>query len=67
LRSLDAIHLASALELGDELDAFVTYDARQTDAEHRTGCSFDRRSSFTSRRCEKTAKRRPAPAPGLTP
>jgi predicted nucleic acid-binding protein len=28
LRSLDAIHLAAALELGDELDALVTYDAR---------------------------------------
>jgi predicted nucleic acid-binding protein len=28
LRSLDAIHLAAALELGDELDAVVTYDAR---------------------------------------
>ncbi|GAA4848588.1 type II toxin-antitoxin system VapC family toxin [Luteimicrobium xylanilyticum] len=28
LRSLDAIHLASALQLGDELDALVTYDER---------------------------------------
>lgn len=28
LRSLDAIHLASALSLGDELGAFVCYDAR---------------------------------------
>ena len=28
LRSLDALHLATALELGDELDAVVTYDAR---------------------------------------
>lgn len=28
LRSLDAIHLASALELGPELDAFLTYDRR---------------------------------------
>lgn len=26
LRSLDAIHLAAALDLGDDLDAFVTYD-----------------------------------------
>jgi predicted nucleic acid-binding protein len=26
LRSLDAIHLASALALGDELRGFVTYD-----------------------------------------
>ena len=37
LRSLDAIHLASALELGDELDAFVTYDARQADAARALG------------------------------
>jgi len=28
LRTLDAIHLASALSLGDDPDAFVTYDAR---------------------------------------
>lgn len=32
LRSLDAIHLASALELGDELDGIVTYDDRLSDA-----------------------------------
>jgi predicted nucleic acid-binding protein len=28
LRSLDAIHLATALQLGDDLDALVTYDGR---------------------------------------
>jgi predicted nucleic acid-binding protein len=28
LRSLDAIHLASALSIGDELSAFVAYDRR---------------------------------------
>lgn len=32
LRSLDALHIAVALELGDELDGFVTYDDRQADA-----------------------------------
>jgi predicted nucleic acid-binding protein len=32
LRSLDAIHLASATELGDELDELVTYDARLAEA-----------------------------------
>lgn len=32
IRSLDAIHLASALALADELDAFITYDARLADA-----------------------------------
>ena len=28
LRALDAIHLATALSLGDDPDAFITYDAR---------------------------------------
>ena len=37
LRSLDAIHLASALAVSDELDAFVTYDARQADAARALG------------------------------
>lgn len=34
LRSLDAIHLATALSLGDDLDAFCCYDRRlRADAE----------------------------------
>ena len=37
LRSLDALHLAAALELGDELDGFVTYDDRQADATRAYG------------------------------
>jgi predicted nucleic acid-binding protein len=32
LRSLDALHLATALELGDDLDGIVTYDERLGDA-----------------------------------
>ncbi|MHB8318804.1 MAG: PIN domain-containing protein [Acidimicrobiales bacterium] len=32
LRSLDALHLAAALELGDYLDGVVTYDVRLADA-----------------------------------
>jgi predicted nucleic acid-binding protein len=32
LRTLDAIHLATALSLGPELDAVVTYDRRMADA-----------------------------------
>lgn len=32
LRSLDALHLATALELGDDLRGFVTYDDRLTRA-----------------------------------
>lgn len=37
LRSLDAIHLASALALRDELEALVTYDARLADAARAAG------------------------------
>lgn len=32
LRSLDALHLACALQLGDELEGIVTYDERMTTA-----------------------------------
>jgi predicted nucleic acid-binding protein len=32
VRSLDAIHLATALHLGPRLTAFVTYDRRLADA-----------------------------------
>ena len=37
LRSLDAIHVAAALELGDELEAFVTYDRQMTRAAEAFG------------------------------
>jgi predicted nucleic acid-binding protein len=37
LRSLDALHLATALELGDEIDALVTYDRRLADAARAHG------------------------------
>lgn len=32
LRSLDAVHLAAALALGDDLETVVTYDRRMADA-----------------------------------
>ena len=32
VRSLDALHLAAALELGDELAGFITYDDRLASA-----------------------------------
>ena len=32
LRTLDALHLASALDLGDDLDGMVTYDDRLASA-----------------------------------
>ncbi|NLG20831.1 MAG: type II toxin-antitoxin system VapC family toxin [Actinomycetales bacterium] len=37
LRSLDALHLATALELGDDLAGIVTYDQRQADAARQLG------------------------------
>lgn len=37
LRALDAIHLASALSLGRELDALVTYDRRLAAAAREAG------------------------------
>lgn len=37
VRSLDAIHLATALALGDELDSFVCYDDRLTEAANVNG------------------------------
>jgi predicted nucleic acid-binding protein len=35
LRSLDAIHLATALQLGRDLEALVTYDSRLAEAAER--------------------------------
>ncbi len=37
LRTLDAVHLATALSLGDDLGGIVTYDRRLADAAHRAG------------------------------
>jgi len=37
LRSLDAIHLATAQELGDDLSALVTYDERMVTAAQQLG------------------------------
>lgn len=37
LRSLDAIHLATALQLGDDVRQFVTYDDRMLAAAARLG------------------------------
>lgn len=37
LRSLDAIHLAAAQALGDDLDAVITYDARMAAAADLVG------------------------------
>lgn len=37
LRSLDALHIATALDLGDDLDAMVTYDERLGSAANSNG------------------------------
>lgn len=37
LRSLDALHLAVALDLGDDLEAVVSYDDRLTEAAYANG------------------------------
>ncbi|HEY8718974.1 type II toxin-antitoxin system VapC family toxin [Pengzhenrongella sp.] len=37
LRSLDAIHLAAAISLGDDLDGLVTYDERLAQAAQLNG------------------------------
>jgi len=40
LRSLDALHLAAALSLGDDLDGIVTYDDRMIDSARVLGISI---------------------------
>ena len=40
LRSLDAVHLATAQELGSDLTAFVTYDDRMAAAAKHLGCNI---------------------------
>ena len=37
LRTLDAVHLAAALDLGSDLEAMVTYDQRLADAARACG------------------------------
>lgn len=37
LRTLDAIHIASALEVSTEIESFITYDARQAEAAKSAG------------------------------
>jgi uncharacterized protein len=39
LRTLDAIHLATALQIGDDLGRLVTYDGRLAAAATAAGCS----------------------------
>ncbi len=39
LRTLDAIHLATALAVGDDLEAIVTYDERMIEAARLLGLS----------------------------
>ena len=41
LRTLDAIHLATALRVRQDLDAFITYDRRLGEAASRAGLSVE--------------------------
>ncbi len=41
LRALDAIHVATAMAIGPELDAFVTFDRRQAAAAAAVGLPVD--------------------------
>jgi len=41
VRSLDAIHLATALRLGEQMTSFVTYDKRLADAAQAAGLTVD--------------------------
>jgi len=41
LRTLDAIHLATALAIGDDLDAIVTYDERMIAAAEMLGLATE--------------------------
>ncbi|APA94527.1 type II toxin-antitoxin system VapC family toxin [Nocardia seriolae] len=41
VRSLDAVHLATALTLGADLTAFVTYDKRLADAARSAGLTVE--------------------------
>ncbi|MEZ5236137.1 MAG: type II toxin-antitoxin system VapC family toxin [Acidimicrobiales bacterium] len=42
LRTLDALHLAAALDLGDDLDVIVTYDERLAQAATANGVAVSR-------------------------
>jgi predicted nucleic acid-binding protein len=44
VRTLDAIHLATALAIGDDLEAIVTYDDRMADAAGLLGLKVARPS-----------------------
>ncbi|MEC3995877.1 type II toxin-antitoxin system VapC family toxin [Actinacidiphila sp. DG2A-62] len=41
VRSLDAIHLATALRIRPRLTSFITYDKRLADAAHTAGLTVD--------------------------
>ncbi len=50
LRSLDALHLATALSIRDDLDAFFTYDQRLADAAEAHGLPVAAGASLRSAR-----------------
>ena len=60
LRTLDAIHLVTALSVGDELDAFVAYDERLLEAARDHGPRGRVTRSLTQCLRRGEARRRPS-------
>lgn len=48
LRALDAVHVATAIRLGPELESFVTYDERQGVAARAAGLDVRTRGRLTA-------------------
>ena len=61
LRSLDAIHIASARELGSDLDTLVTYDRRMSEATLMLGMSVRAPGTVGDREQSRPRRSRPRP------
>jgi predicted nucleic acid-binding protein len=62
LRSLDAIHIASARELGGDLECLVTYDRRMHEATSMLGISVRAPGSVGDREQARPRRSRPRPS-----
>ena len=65
LRTLDAIHLATALALGDDLDAVVTYDERMAEAAKLVGLATAMPRAFASPLAKTIAAQESLPLEGV--
>jgi len=62
LRSLDAIHIASARELGSDLESLVTYDRRMSEATSMLGMVVRAPGSAVDRAQARPRRSRPRPS-----